>query len=206
MVKEQLYILGAGGHAKVVADAAQASGQWREIILLDRCSAPYAVGPWQVLPEPQDPSTLAGRGVQFICGMGDNRLRLKLQTRWEALGLAFATVIHPAGVVSPLADLGPGSFVAAGGVVNIDTTIGRCVVINTGATVDHDCQLADGCQIAPGAHLGGGVRVGEATMVGIGAVIKLGCHVGRDVTIGVGAAVVTAVPDGVIVKGVPGRW
>ncbi|MBT6282943.1 MAG: acetyltransferase, partial [Phycisphaerae bacterium] len=75
----------------------------------------------------------------------------------------------------------------------------------TGATVDHDCELADGVHISPGANLGGNVTVGECSWIGIGACVKNGVTIGKNVIVGAGAAVVQDVPDNVTVVGVPAK-
>lgn len=41
--------------------------------------------------------------------------------------------------------------------------------------------------------------------MGIGASIATGVRIGRDVIISVGTSVVTDIPDGAIVQGVPGK-
>jgi UDP-N-acetylbacillosamine N-acetyltransferase len=94
---------------------------------------------------------------------------------------------------------------AAGSVVNPGATLGRNVIVNTCASVDHDCVLEDGVHISPGAHLGGGVTVGRGTWIGIGAVVRDHVMIGAGVTIGAGAVVVKDIPDGVMAYGVPAR-
>jgi acetyltransferase EpsM len=93
----------------------------------------------------------------------------------------------------------------AGAVVNAGTVIGNHSVINTCASVDHECQIGDYVHIAPGAHLCGLIQVGEGTLIGAGASVIPCVKIGRWCTIGAGAAVVSDVPDGATVVGVPGR-
>ena len=78
-------------------------------------------------------------------------------------------------------------------------------MINTSASIDHDCVLGECVFIAPGARLGGNVRVGDLSFIGIGASVLPGCALGRNVTVGAGAVVIGDVPDNVTVVGVPAR-
>ena len=77
-----------------------------------------------------------------------------------------------------------------------DTTLGEHTIINTGATVDHDCVIGDFVHIAPGAHLAGNVHVDEGALLGIGSCVIPGCKIGKDTIIGAGATVICDVPSG----------
>lgn len=79
------------------------------------------------------------------------------------------------------------------------------MIVNTGASVDHDCKIGDFVHIAPHATVLGGVEIGEGTWVGAGAVIKQYLKIGANCMIGAGAVVIADVPDGTTVVGVPAR-
>ena len=77
--------------------------------------------------------------------------------------------------------------------------------MNTGASVDHECVLGDYVHIAPNATLCGQVKVGEGTMIGVGVSVVQCVTIGKWCKIGAGAVVLSDVPDGATVVGVPGR-
>ena len=79
------------------------------------------------------------------------------------------------------------------------------MIVNTGARIDHDCEIGAGSHIAPGATLSGGVVVGRRTWLGTGCSVRQGIRIGEGVTVGVGAAVVSDLVDGQIYAGVPAR-
>lgn len=199
----RLAILGAGGHARVVADAAEAAG-WTVPGLFDR-EVPPGDHPWPVLG---DADVLFARAAEFdgaVVALGDNDRRLAATLDLAARGFVLATVIHPTAWVSPRATLGGGTVILAQAVVGTGARLGRAVIVNTGAGVDHDCVLGDGVHISPGARLAGGVTVGERAWIGIGAVVREGLTLGAAARIGAGAAVVEPVQDGQTVVGVPAR-
>ena len=104
-----------------------------------------------------------------IIAVGDNRSRKReAESRPDA---RFTYLIHPSATVASSALIGMGTVIMAGAVVQARAVIGQHCIVNTGATVDHDCMLADFVHVAPGAHLCGTVRVGEGTMVGTGVCV-----------------------------------
>jgi len=203
----RLLILGAGGHGRVVADAAERSAAgWLEIAFLDDRYPQLAVaGPWKAIGRLADLGELLADFDACIPAVGEARLRLSLLDRARTAGFEIPAVMHPQATVSAHAHIGTGSFVAAGAVVSIGSDIGRGCIINTGATVDHDCRLAAGVHVCPGAHLAGNVEIGECTWFGIGAVARQGVRIGADATVGAGAVCLENVRDRAVVTGAPAR-
>lgn len=201
----RLAILGAGGHAKVVADAALLQGCASVVFFDDRWPQLDVIGPWCVNGALAALLTYSPSVDAAVVAIGDNEIRLTKQRSLMEAGLSLFTVIHPRAVISPLAEIGEGTVIFAGAVVNAFARLGLGCIVNTGATVDHDCELGDGVHVSPGSHLGGGVRIGRGSSVGIGASVKPGVSIGAAVFVGAGAAVVGDVADGLTVVGVPAR-
>ncbi|MFM7584577.1 MAG: acetyltransferase [Caldilinea sp.] len=205
----RIIILGAGGHAQVIADAllrAREAGATCDLggFLDDN---PALAGQVRLgLPILGSISTLAQHAHDgCVIGIGDNRLRAHIFRQLRAQGEQVATVIHPHAVIAPDVTVGAGVIIFAGVVVNTGATIGENVVLNTGCTVDHHDIVADHAHIAPGAHLGGDVRIGEGAFVGIGATVMPQRSVGVWSVVGAGALVHRDVPDRVTAIGVPAR-
>lgn len=201
-----LVIIGAGGHANVVADAAECCGRWRDIVLYDDAPGVVSRGPWRIA------GTIADffrddtrRGVEVVVAIGENRRRLELLAQVLERGYMLAVVVHPRATVSRYASIGPGSVVFANAVVNIAAVIGRGSIINTGATVDHDCRLGEAVHISPGANLAGKVSVGDCSWIGIGACVREGIAIGRYAIVGAGAVVIRPLPDNTMAVGNPAR-
>jgi sugar O-acyltransferase (sialic acid O-acetyltransferase NeuD family) len=202
---KRLAILGAGGHGKVVADAALLAG-WQSIIFFDDAWPEVsAIGPWTVEGSTSELLRDSAKFHGAVVAIGDNTVRLAKQHELLDAGIVLVTVVHPTAVVSPFAEVGEGSVIFAGAVLNPFARVGGACILNTGASVDHDCELADGVHVGPGAHLGGGVRVGKGTSIGIGAAVRRGIAIGAAVVVGAGAAVVHDISDGLTVVGVPAR-
>lgn len=202
----RLAIVGAGGHGRVIADAAQCSG-WTDMEFYDDAWPRTAVhnGPWRIRG---DVTLLLERLHEYegvIVGIGDNLARASVQQKLLTAGAPLTCILHPASIISRHAQLGAGCVVFARAVVNAGAQVGDGVILNTGCTVEHDCVLEDFVHVGPNAGLGGGVRVGRQSWVGLGANVNHLLHIGCDSIVGSGATVVRDVADGMIAVGTPAR-
>lgn len=202
----KLLIAGAGGHGRVVAEAALAGRDFASVSFLDdRISRPATAEGWPIVGSLDRLEELASAFQAFAAGIADPALRLGLLGRARGAGLRCLPIVHPAATVSAHASIGVGTVVMAGARINVGVRTGEACIINTGATVDHDCVLADAVHVCPGAHLAGNVEIGARSWFGIGAVAKQGIRIGAGVTVGAGAVCLRDVRDGAMVYGVPAR-
>lgn len=204
MRTEKVCIIGAGGHARVVADALLAG----EASLANLCFAdddPRMHGR-MLLGAPVIGAVAAvTAGMNFHVAIGAAPVRERLQRQLIAAGARPLTVVHPRAIVSPHARIGAGAFIAASAIVAPLAQLGEGVIVNHGAIVDHDCEIEAWSHVAPHATLGGAVRIGAGVLVGAGATVLPGIRVGARATIGAGAVVVGDVPENIAVAGVPAR-
>lgn len=205
MQARRLILIGGGGHATVVAEAATLAGFEVAGFLDDRADAAmsHAESERRCLGPLRDSAAVQDR--DWIVAVGDLALREELIAAAPGGDGArpAAVVIHPSAVVSPSARIGAGVFIGPGAIVNARAEIGAHAIINSGAVVEHDCRIGMNAHIAPRVALGGTSRVGDRALVGIGASVLPGVTIGRGATVGVGAAVVGDVADGATVAGVP---
>lgn len=200
-------ILGCGGHAKVLIST---------LLLLRREILGYV--------EPDE-----GRGAVFgLSRLGDDKailkydpnelslvngvgsisspvLRKNLYEHFRNKGYCFESVVHPSSIVSSDVRLDEGVQIMAGAVVQPGSCMGTNSIVNTGALIDHDCEIGAHVHIAPGAVLSGNVRIANEVHVGTGAVIIQGLVIGAKSVIGAGSVVINDVPAGVTIVGIPGR-
>lgn len=198
----RLFLFGAGGHAKVIADMCEGIqkplfGAIDKNLLVKSLLDNYPVYHSLVSLD----TTVLNK---FVVAVGNNTFRKRIVEQ-DLIEYQFDTIIDRNATVSNYAEIGEGSVVMAGATINVDVQVGRHCIINTNASVDHDSTLEDYVHISPNVSLAGNVLVGEGTHVGIGACVIQGVNVGRYCTIGAGTVVLKDVPNGATVVGNPGR-
>lgn len=200
---EEICLVGAGGHGKVVLDALFAAGvPHADIQLYDNSSTLANAKVFDiVVQDPENRCSWAGSHVHVA--IGDNVTRRKLAQRFHLSGALAMTVTHPAACLSSRAIIGPGCYLAAKAIVGPGAIVGCGVIANHSAVLDHDCIVGDFAHIAPNATLGGNVRIGADVLIGAGAIILPGITIGRKAVIGAGALVLRDVAPGEIWVGLP---
>ena len=205
MSDELAVVFGAGGHGKVVADAALKAG-WKVAAFVDDAADKEGAQIAGLPVARLEALTGELRGAAVLLGIGDNALRARAMERLRAMGAAVApAVVHPSAVVGRGAQLGAGTVVMALVVINADARIEEGCILNSSCIVEHDCAVGAFAHISPNAALGGGVEVGALAHVGLGASVLPGVRVGEGARVGAGAVVVRDVPAGATVAGVPAR-
>ncbi|MES2508732.1 MAG: NeuD/PglB/VioB family sugar acetyltransferase [Pseudomonadota bacterium] len=197
-----LMIFGAGGHGRVVADAALLAGAYQEVFASDRNPSSCE---GELLPGVALRALDTAGSTNFLVhiAIGNNLARQQEAAFWGYENLA--AVVHPAAAVSPFSTVGQGCFVAAGAIVGPAAHVGTGVIVNHGAVVDHDVEVGAFSHIAPNAALGGHVKTGKRVLVGAGAVILPLKVIGDDVTIGAGSVVNCDLPEPGTYAGTPAR-
>ena len=155
-------MIGCGGHAKVLISILHKAG-WDILGYTDRqdrgdiLDVPW-IGKDDILTTVIREHPLC-RAIVGVGKIDTSSLRLDLQDRIEQMEFEFPAVVSPHAVVNRDVQLGAGTLVCDGAVVNSGVVTGRACIINSNSTVEHDCRLGDNVHIAPGATISGGVKV-----------------------------------------------
>lgn len=196
----KVYLIGASGHAQVIIEMLEDKAQTEIGGLQDLNPNIKSILGYKVfnkLPEQFD------RFKDFlIISIGDNATRKRIA---ESIECSYTNAIHDSANISKSIDIRKGVVIMAGVSINALTKIGNHTIINTNASIDHDCIIEDYVHVSPNVALAGNVQVGEGTHIGIGACVIQGIKIGKWCTIGAGAVIITDVPDGATVVGNPGR-
>lgn len=193
----RLIILGASGHGKVILDIAIKVGYTNIVFLDDNESVKECAG-YPVVGKIADAEQMSG---DKIVAIGNPKIRERILDSLSQV----ITLIHPDAVISRRVEIGIGSVVMAGTIINSDTAIGKGAIINTCSSVDHDCKIADYCHISVGAHVAGTVEIGYRTWIGAGVTVTNNVKICNDCMVGAGAVIVKDINERGTYVGVPAR-
>lgn len=205
-----LVLLGAGGHARVLVALARAAGH-QVLGVCDPTLAGRAVSRWEdmdVLGDDGALDRLPPERVALMLGIGQlatGTLRERLYAAWRARGYDVPALVHPTAWVAPDVMLGDGVQVMAGAIIQPGSEIGENSIVNTRASVDHDCHIGCDVHVAPGATLCGAVTVEDGAFIGAGATVIQGLRVGAHAVVGAGVTLVRDLTSATTILGAANR-
>lgn len=199
---KDLYLIGAGGHAKVIIALLEEQG-CKCLGIYDDDQKLWGTKLWDIPIMGPVASLPDEKEKTAVISIGNNEIRRRISKMFK--NLQWETLVHPHSWVHPSVVIGEGTVVFAGAVIQPDTVIGAHTIINTSASVDHDCRIGDYCHIAPGCHVAGGVFVGAGTFIGAGVSIIPNVSIASDSIVGAGAVIAANIPDSGLYIGVPAR-
>ncbi len=203
-MKDKLIIIGASGHGKVVADIAIKMSKWQSVTFLDDDVFIKASMGLEVIGKTSDAFKYKDE-ADFFVAIGNNAIRKKIQEYLSDEGLNIVSLIHPSVVIGSYVEVGIGTAIMAGVVINSSCRIGKGCIINTSSSLDHDNVIEDYVHISPGVRTAGSVEIGKGTWIGIGSVVSNNVNICSGCKVGAGAVVVKDITEPGTYVGVPVR-
>ena len=188
--RDVLVVLGDGGHAASVAEAAESAG-FTVAGFIETAAEPAAME--RLISRIGE---LDFKSTALAIGVGTNfaRAAIHVAVSSEFPGASFPSIVHQTAWLSPSAEIADGVTLLAHSSVGPNASLGLGSLVNTGASLDHDGELGDFASLGPGARTGGNVAVGRRTMIGLQAGILQGRTVGEDSVVGAQSLVLEDIP------------
>jgi sugar O-acyltransferase (sialic acid O-acetyltransferase NeuD family) len=198
-MNKKLAIIGAGGHGKVVGEIALLNG-YKNIDFFDDRAKEIKKFPFNVIDTPDYLKENQNEYDDFFVAIGDNKLRRDKILWLKKYKMNMINLIHPKSIISKFCTLELGVCTMAHSTVNPGAAIREGVIINTSASIDHDCIIGDYSHISPNCSLSGNVKIGKFTHLGTGTSVHPGINIGENVKTGIGARIFKDILNGTIFK------
>ena len=190
---EPLLLVGCGGHARSLIDLVESNGRWQ---LLGLIGLPEQVGDQilghKVLGCDNDLPELRKHCKNALLAVGQiasPEPRKRIAAELRRLKYMCPFVVSPHAHISCYSQLGFGTTVGHGAIVNAGSSIGNYCIINSQSLIEHDVIVGDYCHISTGSLINGNVRIGDGSFIGSGAVIREGINLPPYTVIGAGKRV-----------------
>lgn len=196
-----ILLIGAGGHARACIDVIEQEGRFTIAGLVGR---PHEVGEkvlgYPVIGTDADLARLLLEYAHVLITVGQiksSEPRMRLFSLAEQSGCDLPVIISPKAYVSSHAQVGKGTIVMHGAMVNAGADVGCNCILNSKSLVEHDVVIGDHCHIATGAVVNGGVNVGAGTFIGSCSSVRQGVKIGDRCVIGMGQRVLADCASGI---------
>jgi sugar O-acyltransferase (sialic acid O-acetyltransferase NeuD family) len=203
-----MVIAGAGGHAEEIVTELYWRGYKGPLYFFD--NTPGAKATLFDLPVLHNEAAVRKALVtdnNFVIAVGKPAIRELMYNQFISWGASPYSLLSAHAIIGQYNILlGEGLNIMAGALITASVKIGTGTLVNSQASVHHNCVVGNFCELSPGCKILGKVTIGNNTTIGSNAVLLAGITIGCNVVIGAGSVVTKNVPDGAVVKGVPGRW
>ncbi len=192
MPNKTRFLVGGGGHGRVLLDALISSNQNISGIIDSKFQIGTRIFGITVIGGDDLLNSINPETDELINGLGSTgnlTLHRDLFDRLSSRGFIFCGAIHPSAIIGRDCEIDKTAQIMAGVVVQNRTVIGKNVILNTRSSIDHDVSIGDNSIISPGATICGSVNIGKNVFVGAGAVIIQGVKIGNGCIVGAGTVV-----------------
>ncbi|MDU3580491.1 acetyltransferase [Clostridium butyricum] len=208
---ESIILLGGGGHCKSVIDTILSSNLYNIIGVIDvkEKIGEKVLRDIKIIDSDENLYKYKEQNINNVFvtvgSIGNPRIRIKLYENAKKNGFIFPNIIDETAIISENAEIGQGTFVGKGVIINAEAIIGDNCIINTGSVIEHDCYIGDFVHLSPNTTLCGGVKVGKNSHIGANSTIIQYKNIGKNVIVGAGSIVTKDIADNITAYGNPCR-
>ena len=201
---DNILLIGAGGHTRSCIDVLEGENQFKIAGLIEKGeSISNEILGCPVIGTDDDLKVLRKQYKNALITIGQiksPKIRIKLYQLLKELDFTLPVIVSSQAYVSKHAQIGEGSIIMHGVIINANAKIGNNCIINNRALIEHDAVIGDHCHIATGAIINGEVSVGNETFIGSGAVTKQAISIGENCVIGAGVVLKNDIESNKVVK------
>ena len=202
-----LILVGGGGHCASVIDVALSTKKFRIIGILDKEEkVGSSLMGIPIIGTDKMIEDCVKKDYFFIVTVGQiksPKARIEIVKKIEQANAKFATIISPNSIIANEVEIGEGTVIHHGGVINSLTKIGRHCIVNSMALIEHGVFVGDFCHLSTRITINGDCVLGKNVFIGSGSAISNQIDIGDDVIVGMGSVVLKEIGNN---KKVIGLW
>lgn len=197
-MSNDIVIIGGGGHAKVLINIIKKNNNFSIIGYLDfidngKILSVGYLGKDEIIEQ------LIKNGLKNITfGIGkinSSNTRENIIKNFINYNIKFPKIISNSAIINEDVEVGKGVQILDGVIINSGSFLSDFCIVNTHATLEHDCFIGKYTHIAPGVTISGGVKIGDSVLIGTGATIIQGIKICNNAIIGAGSVVVKDITE-----------
>lgn len=200
-MKNNILLIGAGGHGLVLAEIAKLIGYKNIYFLDDEYDKDY---PYEIIGGIDD-FFLYKDDYDFFVSIGSNDIRKAITAKIYSNNCKLVNLIHPSAIISDSVQLSEGIAIMPNTVINSKSKIGQGAIINTASSIDHETIIGNFVHISPGCHLAGQVLIEDMCWLGIGCNVINGIRICEKCIIGAGSTIIREIQKSGTYAGTPVR-
>lgn len=209
MAKKDIFIIGTGGHSRVIIDCAE-KNKFNIKGLIDinyssKNNNNELILNYPILGDFEYLKNLSKKTFSVFLAIGDNLIRKKFYELSLKQNFHIETLKSSNSIISDYTHIDEGVYIGSGAIINSESRIGKNTIINSGTIIEHETIVGDFSHVGPGTKVAGRVSIGNFVNIGIGVNIKNNVNIGNNVIIGAGSVIIKDIPSDVKVAGVPAK-
>jgi len=209
MNKQNIILIGGGGHCKSCIDVIELENKYQIEGILDvKEKIGEKILKYLIVGTDDEIPNYVQKGYLFLVTVGHIKsadLRKYLFNKVKVAKGKFATIISPTAHVSNHATIRNGTIIMHQTIINADSLVGENTIINNKALVEHGCRIGNNCHISTASVINGDCIIGDETFVGSGAILKQGISIAPKCVIGAGSVVTKNITEPCVYVGIPAK-
>lgn len=207
---QNVVIFGASGHGSVVLDCIEKEGKYNVVGFIDSFKKKgISVNGYPILGTEYDLPFLIDKYNLYggIVAIGDNWIRNTMVERIDKIcpNFMYVSVVHPGAEVGKDVQIGAGTVIMPGVIVNANSFIGNFCLLNTNSSLGHDGFMQNFSSLAPKSCTGGNFNLGKYSAICLGANIIDAISIGQHTVVGAGSLVVGNLESNILAFGAPAK-
>lgn len=208
-MKENIILVGGGGHCKSVIDVIESTEKYTILGIIDQKEriGEVILG-YKIIGSDDNIDDVIKNCKNFHITVGhikSNLTRVKLYNLIKSKGGHFPIIISPTAYVSKHAEIKEGTIIMHHAFVNSAAKIGVNCIINTGASIEHDAEISNHCHISTGAFVNGESKIGDNSFIGSNSTVIHCITIGENNLVAAGSVVTKNTEAGYIYTGNPAK-